>query len=218
MLAPFVLFRLFVIPGRSGTRTRATAAARAGSAPETEVVPVRHPQSLLLWGGGAGRRGQVGPRRVSRTREDIQLLAEAAVGADLRALPSSQKGLRADSSNGAGEEVRAAVPERDVLRKAPTQASRAHRGSLAGHKVHWGGVRSLVGHPRARGEGRLRQLSTTADRSATRGANPTTALLVAGVLALAGGGGTAGGRRLGALVAVFPAAVAVAGVVPLFVG
>jgi len=41
-------------------------------------------------------------------------------------------------------------------------------------------------------------------------------LLVAGVLPLAGGGGTAGGCRFG--VAVFPAAVAVAGVVALLVG
>lgn len=40
-------------------------------------------------------------------------------------------------------------------------------------------------------------------------------LLVAGFLPLAGGGGTAGGGRFG--VAVFPAAVAVAGVVALFV-
>lgn len=40
-------------------------------------------------------------------------------------------------------------------------------------------------------------------------------LIVAGFLPLAGGGGTAGGGRLG--VAVFPAAVAVAGIVALLV-
>lgn len=43
---------------------------------------------------------------------------------------------------------------------------------------------------------------------------PSHLLVDAGVLHLAGGGGTAGGGRLGG-VAVFPAAVAIAGVVPL---
>lgn len=43
---------------------------------------------------------------------------------------------------------------------------------------------------------------------------PSHLLVDAGFLHLAGGGGTAGGGRLGG-VAVFPAAVAIAGVVPL---
>lgn len=109
MLAPFVLVCLFVIPGRPGT-ARAAAAARAGPTPpaETEVVPVGHPQSLLLLLREGGRRTRyTGPNRgVSRAREDIQLLAEAAVGADIPAVsPPSQEGLRADPGDGAGEEV-----------------------------------------------------------------------------------------------------------------
>lgn len=55
----------------------------------------------------------MGPnRRVSRAGEDVQLLAEAAVGADLHAVsPPSQKRLRADPGDGTGEEVGAAVPQ-----------------------------------------------------------------------------------------------------------
>ena len=94
----------------------------------------------------------------------------------------AQEGLGAYTSDGAGDVVGAAVPEGVVLRQAAAHPAGTHRG-MAGHKVHGGGIGSLVGHPWPRGKGGLGELPTSAARRATTGTqchwaalNPTTAL------------------------------------------
>lgn len=94
----------------------------------------------------------------------------------------AQKGLRADTSDGTGEVVGAAVPEGVVLRQTAAQPAGTQRG-LAGHTVHGGGIGSLVGHPWPWGEGGLGQLPTSMAWCTRTGThchwaafNPTTAL------------------------------------------
>lgn len=94
----------------------------------------------------------------------------------------AQEGFRADTSDRVGKMVGATVPEGVVLRQATTQPTGTWRG-LAGHKVHRGGIGSLIGHPWPRSEGGLGELPTSAAQCAITGAqchwaafNPTTAL------------------------------------------
>lgn len=187
MLAPFVLLCLLVIPGCPDAR------AWAGAAPKAEVVSIGHPK-ILLWSRKQGphHARQCGPRWTTgmgagrqwrRILEDIQLVPEAAVQATQGLVMAlAQEGLRADTSDGAGEVTGAAVPEGIVLRQATAQPAGTQRG-LAGHKVHRGGIGSLVGHPRPRGKGGLGELATPAAWRARTGTqchwaafNPTTAL------------------------------------------
>lgn len=74
------------------------------------------------------------------------------------------------------------MPQGVVLGQAAAQPARTQRGR-AGHKVHGGGVGSLVGYPRPRGEGSLGELPASTARRARIGvqrhwaaSNPTTAL------------------------------------------
>lgn len=187
MLAPFVLLCLLVIPGCPDAR------AWAGAASKAEVVPVWHPKVLLRSRKqGSHHARQCSPRWVSdtgarrqwrRILEDVQLVPEAAVeAAQGLVVTLAQEGLRADTSDGAGEVAGAAVPEGVVLRQAAAQPARTQRG-LAGHKVDGGWIGSLVGHPGPRGEGGLGELPSSAAWRARTGAqchwaafNPTTAL------------------------------------------
>lgn len=187
MLAPFILLCLLVIPGCPDAR------AWAGVAPEAEVEPIGQPK-VLLWSRkqGSYHARQCGPRWASGTRarrhwhhilEDIQLVPEAAIGASRSIVVApAQKGLRADTSDGAGEVAGDAVSEVVVLRQAAAQTPGTQKG-LAGHKVHRGGIGSLVSHHWPWGEGGLGELPTSTARRARSGTqyrwaafNPTTAL------------------------------------------
>lgn len=187
MLAPFVLLCLLVIPGCPDAR------ASAGAAPKAEVVPVGHPKVLLRSGKqGSHHVRQISPRWASNVGgghqwrsilEDVQLVPEAAIeAAQGLVLVLAQEGLRADTSDGAGEVAGVAMLEGVVLRQAAAQPAGTQRG-LVGHTVHGRWIGSLVGHPGPWGEGGLGELPTSTAWCARTGAqchcaafNPTTAL------------------------------------------
>lgn len=168
MLAPFILICLVIVPGCPGTRAR----PRAGVANTTkgEVVSVGHRTALL------GCRRQVeGPRphlrqcsprgACSGSIGAQQLVPEAAVQTALALgfpVTVAQEGLGADAGDGGGDVGGATVQQGVVLRQPAAQPARTQGGqataTLGRHKVHRGGVGSLVGHPGAGGQGGLGEL------------------------------------------------------------